>query len=207
MALRMQYRACVARAAMQARSTGRPSIIIISPNGGETYKNDGSSITVNWETKNVPSSHIFDVVRLRAYPNGQEYNLAYNVINDGQEILVPTSVPSGSYTLEMKTYVNGTLVTDGSDSYFKIIDIQAADVSEQIKCVFNGSTTKQECYTATSQSDPVSFTFSGIETAGGDIRGPQGTSLTWKSSCGGYAYTTLDGNSEYANFYCGETVK
>src|SRR3989344_7416063 len=34
----------------------QPSITVLSPNGGETYKNDGSSITVNWLTNNVPPS-------------------------------------------------------------------------------------------------------------------------------------------------------
>lgn len=101
-----------------------PSITVLSPNGGETYKNDGSPITVNWWTSNVPASKKFDVIRLRVYPNGQEYNLATNVLNDGQEVIaIPSDVPVGSYTLEMKTYVNDTLVMDSSDSYFKIVDV------------------------------------------------------------------------------------
>lgn len=182
-----------------------PSITVLSPNGGETYKNDGSPITVNWSTNNVPSSQKLDVIRLRAYPSGQEYNLAYGVLNDGHEVLVPSSVPVGAYTLEIKTYVNGTLVMDSSDSYFKIIDATTPVVSEQVKCVFNGATTEQRCATAYSSDSPLSFGCSGIGTCVAGVKGPKGTSLTWKSSCGGYAYTTLDGNSEYANFSCRDT--
>jgi len=101
-----------------------PSITVLSPNGGETYRieSGGSPITVNWKTNNVPLSKILDVIRLRAYSNGQEYNLATNVLNDGQEVVILPLVPVGAYTLEMKTYINDILVTDGSDSYFKVID-------------------------------------------------------------------------------------
>ncbi|MDO8468494.1 MAG: ice-binding family protein [Candidatus Peribacter sp.] len=125
------------------------------------------------------------------------------MLNDGHEVIVPPSVPVGAYTLEIKTYVNGTLVMDSSDSYFKIIDATTPVVSEQVKCVFNGATTEQRCYTATASDSPLSFGCSGIGTCVADVKGPKNTALTWKSSCGGYAYTTLDGNSEYANFPCG----
>ena len=112
----------------------QPSITVLSPNGGETYKNDGSSITVNWLTNNVPPSHIIDVIRLRVYPTGydfkQEYNLATNVLNDGQEVItIPSSIPVGAYTLEMKTYVGETLVMDSSNSYFKIIDVSQPSIT------------------------------------------------------------------------------
>ncbi len=108
-------------------ATTLPSITILSPNGGEKYKNNGSPITVNWQTTNISSSQILDVIRLRAYLGDQEYNLAYNVRNDGQEVVVPSSVPVGAYTLEIKSNVNGTTVMDSSDSYFKIIDSEISD--------------------------------------------------------------------------------
>ncbi|HEY9584591.1 MAG TPA: peptidoglycan-binding protein [Candidatus Paceibacterota bacterium] len=113
-----------------------PSITVLSPNGGETYRieNGGNTITVNWKTNNVLSSKIIDVIRLRSYQNGQEYVLATNVLNDGQEIVVlPTSVPAGAYTLEMKTYVGDILVMDSSDSYFKITDVSQSSISYSVK--------------------------------------------------------------------------
>ncbi|MCX6800902.1 MAG: hypothetical protein NTZ73_01825 [Candidatus Diapherotrites archaeon] len=36
-----------------------------------------------------------------------------------------------------------------------------------------------------------------------EVKGAKGTKLTWKSTCGGYAYTTVDGENEYAEFKCG----
>src|SRR3989339_1121871 len=99
----------------------QPSITVTSPNGGETYKL-GGSITVNWKTANVSSSEKFNLIRLRAYPNGQEYNLVEGVLNDGQEVItIPSSVPEGAYTLEIKSYIGDVLLFDASDSYFKIV--------------------------------------------------------------------------------------
>jgi hypothetical protein len=104
-------------------SCSNQSIRVISPNGGETYK-IGDTITVNWKTVGVSTSETLSIIRLRAYPYGQEYNLAYNVVNDGQEVItLPSSVPVGAYTLEIKTYVNNVLVFDASDSYFKIVPL------------------------------------------------------------------------------------
>ncbi len=102
----------------------QPSVTVISPNGGETYESN-SKITVNWKTTGMSLSQTLDVIRLRVYPYGQEYNLASNVVNDGQEVIViPSSVPFGSYTLEIKSTVvgSGVNVFDASDSYFKIVD-------------------------------------------------------------------------------------
>ncbi len=191
----------------------QPSVTIISPNGGETYKNDGNPITVKWQTINVLSSQKFDIIRLRAYPNGREYNLVYDVLNDGQEIItIPASVPVGAYTLEIKTYVNGSLAMDASDSYFKIVDVSegqtsiivsSADIKEQVKCVFKGATAEQKCYTATDGSSPYSgYSCSGAESCVIDMKGTTGDKITWKSSCGGYAYSVMDGSSDYAIFDC-----
>lgn len=98
-----------------------PSITIVSPNGGETYRNDGSPIEVFWKTNNVSSAQSLNLIRLRSYADGREYDLVQNTPNDGKELVyISPSIPVGSYTLEIKTYVGGVLVTDSSDSYFKI---------------------------------------------------------------------------------------
>lgn len=328
-----------------------PSVTILSPNGGETFKNDGSSITVKWQTDNMPSTHELILIRLRAVSGGREYNLDSNVLNDGQEVLsIPTSVPVGAYTLEIKTYVDNVLAMDSSDSYFKLVDvsqnqptvvvvspvatslsqpatvvtspvvvsqnlpavtvsspnggenfqsggsyfvkwtsnnlpadafvniwlldsstrlgnmilgkvpntgyanwvasslniltdkttlqptvssgkyvifIECADrncttdysndsftiavsstkVEEQVKCIFKGSTTEQKCYAATDNSSNYSgYSCSGTESCASDIRGINGDKITWKSSCGGYAYTVMNGSNEYAVFNCANQV-
>jgi hypothetical protein len=164
-------------------------------------------MTVKWETKNVPSSHKTLSMRLRVYPNGQDYYLPFDGKNDGQEsVSIPPYIPGGSYILEIKSDVNGTTVMDASDSYVKIVDTPTPTASEQVKCVFKGATTVQSCDNASESDTPFPFSCSGIGSCVADLKGPKGLSVTWKSSCGGYAYTTLDGESEYATFSCGKTT-
>ena len=74
--------------------------------------------------------------------------------------------------------------------------IGGEQTKEQVKCVFDDSKTTQECY-----SDK-GFGCKGTETCVVDVSGNKGEQITWKSSCGGYAYTTIDGVDEYAKFDC-----
>src|SRR3989344_4619839 len=69
------------------------------------------------------------------------------------------------------------------------------EVSEQVKCIFLNSKTEQKCY-----SELNSCT--GVENCLADVKGAKGRSILWKSSCGGYKYTTMDGNNEAAEFNC-----
>ncbi len=80
-------------------------------------------------------------------------------------------------------------------------------VSERVKCVFDGSTSQQKCYTATNSSASDWFTCSGVESCVVDVKGPKGSQLTWKNSCGGdkLPVTTIDGDMEYVNFFCKNT--
>jgi len=70
-------------------------------------------------------------------------------------------------------------------------------VKEQVKCVFANSNETQKCYTHDGK-----FGCSGIGTCIASVSGEKGIKLTWKSSCGGYAYTVIDGENEYAEFKC-----
>lgn len=186
-------------------SAGKPSVTVLSPNGGETYQRGGNGVfMVKWQTQNVSGNQKLDVIRLRSDQNGQEYNLVIGAINDGYEaIALPASVPDGAYTLEIKASVNGTTIMDASDSYFKIFGSdQQPEVSELVKCIFDGSQMSQSCY-----SGPVgdmAFACSGVGTCVANVSGPKGSNLTWKSTCGGYAYTIIDGDNEYAKFSCGQ---
>lgn len=77
---------------------------------------------------------------------------------------------------------------------------------ETVKCVFQGATKSENCYLAGGQ-DTANLTCSGKETCGIDISGSEyQKEYTWKSSCGGYAYTYLDGTNDYAYFTCGSTT-
>ena len=76
---------------------------------------------------------------------------------------------------------------------------------DDVTCVFQGSTTQQKCYTAI---DPVGssigYECEGIEACSVIVQGNYGEKVTWKSSCGGYAYTTIDGVGEKAEFNCNQ---
>ncbi len=92
-------------------------------------------------------------------------------------------------------------VIDGSSEYAEFnCYSQPETVSEQVKCVFGNSGTEQEC-NATDFTGQR-FSCKGIGSCVADVKGTKGTSLTWKSSCGGYAYTVVDGSNEYAEFKC-----
>ncbi|MEM4637510.1 MAG: hypothetical protein QXK76_00615 [Candidatus Woesearchaeota archaeon] len=68
-------------------------------------------------------------------------------------------------------------------------------VKEKVKCVFQDSTTTQVC-----SSDKGSC--SGVDVCIVDVSGKKGEQVTWKSTCGGYAYTVMDGQNDYAKFKC-----
>ncbi|OGI97957.1 hypothetical protein A3A11_00480 [Candidatus Nomurabacteria bacterium RIFCSPLOWO2_01_FULL_43_15] len=146
-------------------------------------------------------------------------NLSYSVLW-GDEELGPQNAPLTSSPLRIETqkatfthsyYYTGSFtptfyVTNSSGQRtqaslsVKVEDVTDKIVSEQIKCVFSGSRTTQSCYTTNRAGKE--YTFSGTETAQGTISGYNGEILTWKSSCGGYAYTTMDREDEYARFNC-----
>jgi hypothetical protein len=70
------------------------------------------------------------------------------------------------------------------------------EITEEVKCVFKGSTTVQQCYSDSGAQ------CEGIEVCVATVTQKEGARVMWKSSCGGYAYTTTDGQNEHANFTC-----
>jgi len=104
----------------------------------------------------------------------------------------------------------GMTCQQGYTSLFKGCDSNCAAIgickstetaSEQVKCVFKNSKTLQKCYLSEYNDK---FYCSGNETCVIDVKGAKGDKMTWKSTCGGYVYTVLDGNNEYAEFDCSE---
>jgi peptidoglycan hydrolase-like protein with peptidoglycan-binding domain len=98
----------------------------------------------------------------------------------------------------LKTDIVGTHPTVNEDG--TIDEKVSSEVSENIKCGFNNTSSAQICYTRTSTGK--SYEFRGIGSLGGLVIAPKGEKLTWKSSCGGYGYTVMDGNDEYVEFKC-----
>ncbi len=86
---------------------------------------------------------------------------------------------------DMKLQINGQTSTD----YKK----------EIIKCVFDDSIKENNCYSEFGSC-------SGTNSCEINIKGQTGKVITWKSSCGGYVHTVIDGKDEYAKFSCSEVL-
>ena len=83
------------------------------------------------------------------------------------------------------------------------------EITEQIKCIFSGSDKDQQCYIAGSftGADEGTKFCKGRESCIINYTGNKNQQTTWKSTCGGYQYTTQDGNNKEIIFTCavGET--
>ena len=111
-----------------------------------------------------------------------------------------------SYTFSSPSgcgYVSATLtyeVVDASTAPAPTPAPTPVVVKEQVKCAFMNSAYLQKCY-----SNDGRFSCSGTGTCVAGVSGDKGTKLTWKSSCGGYAYTVIDEVNEQAEFKCEAT--
>jgi len=84
------------------------------------------------------------------------------------------------------------------ESFYLTSPLQFVIVKEEIKCSFANSDSEQKCY-----SDDGRFECSGIGSCTADVAGRAiGQRIIWKSSCGGFAYSILDGKNDSAEFDC-----
>ena len=79
------------------------------------------------------------------------------------------------------------------------------DSKEMVTCLFSGSTSPQSsCYASvgdyTSVDGGSQYTCSGKYSCTIPVYGKKWTKLTWKSSLGGYGYTTIDNQDERVYF-------
>jgi hypothetical protein len=79
---------------------------------------------------------------------------------------------------------------------------QNEGIKERITCFFEDTEKGQKCYLGKGEGKHEGTSCSGIGSCEIDIRGFKGEDLVWKSSCGGYAYTTVDGEDEEIKFNC-----
>lgn len=69
-------------------------------------------------------------------------------------------------------------------------------IEEKVECIFSGATSSQKCYANTGSS------CEGTASCTLAISGERGTQISWKSSCGGYSSTVIDGTSDRIVFNC-----
>lgn len=99
-------------------NTGTPTIRVISPNGGETWK-AGETQIITWETENISNSLIGLFL---VNTSGQGFGFDANVnptTNDGTQKVVVPNVPTGKYKVYIKAYAIGSI--DYSDDYFTVV--------------------------------------------------------------------------------------
>ncbi|MDP3027041.1 MAG: thioredoxin family protein [Nanoarchaeota archaeon] len=77
--------------------------------------------------------------------------------------------------------------------------LKGEQISEKTFCGFINSNNEEKCYTAEQNSRAYC---SGIGNCAAEIKGQKGEQIIWKSSCGSYQYTTIDGNDEKIEFDC-----
>jgi len=124
-------------------------------------------------------------------PSGRHYDSCVNasVVEEW------SCIPGGTFRYDNYVCPNGC--SDGAC-------IKGEEVKEQVTCIFQNSDAEQKCYTAYDNSRAYC---SGVGSCIAYIKGYKGEQITWKSSCGQYQYTTMDGNNEKVGFECsGKTV-
>ncbi len=83
------------------------------------------------------------------------------------------------------------------------------EASERVRCRFADSTSEEKCYTYVPSAElgsPEDVSCAGVESCVVEVTGRKWADLTWGSSCGGSAHTTLDGDNEYVYFDCSDEV-
>jgi hypothetical protein len=91
-----------------------------------------------------------------------------------------------------------TTVIDGrdEDASFSCSAPPPQHVTEVVTCHFLSANGRQDCYGSNGAF------CSGYGRCRVKVTGARGQTITWKSSCGGYVQTRLDGFDESAYFYC-----
>lgn len=170
----------------------------------------GDTVTVTATFKNVGNAAVTEVFSYGfgfadASSTGPG-SISKYLLNPGESGTATTSViyaQPGTYAVDFELDgTNAVKESDETNNYLsKTIVIAAPDttVSEQVKCIFSDSTAMQKCYSGKGSCE-------GTESCVVDVTGTKGEQVTWKSTCGGYAYTTMDGQSEYAKFACATTT-
>src|SRR3989344_941604 len=177
----------------------------INGSDGPITVSKGSDVLLTWSATE-PSQCAVTISRL--------YNVNW-YDNDLENPNKTGSHQTGPINESMKytiSCVDASSTVRREDSIVINVDEKKSDeATEQVKCVFNGATTEQKCYgyapSPTVGSNPIYYSCTGVGTCVVTVTGKQNTPVTWGSSCGGSANTTIDNNNEYANFTCPTTIQ
>ena len=103
----------------------KPSITVLSPNGGETWQ-VGNTYTIKWSGAGYDTYGGKPVdINLLSYVGPNNYpvvmTIAPSISNNFYNWVIPSSVNTGAYIVRISSAVTGEVISDLSDSYFKIV--------------------------------------------------------------------------------------
>jgi hypothetical protein len=111
-----------------------------------------------------------------------------------------TTIKGPEIEIEVTNLISG-LISAVFDTVRDVFTAEERPAAEELKetdaCIFQNSTTTQKCY-----DESGKFSCSGITDCVIAVSGKEGAALAWKSSCGGYAESTIDGKDEKLVFDC-----
>jgi len=192
-------------ASLCKQPTNTPSIYDVNGNGVV------NSQDILWYNQNIIKRYDFnndgvcdenDLVSInKAISNGDYYS-QYDINGNGEV----NSQDLLAYQALIKQYdfnFDGKL--DKLDEEVIRLHISTSEVKEKVKCIFSSSNEIQKCYTSNVDFSK-NFYCSGTGSCISEIYGNNGDILLWKSSCGGYGKTILDGVDENVKFECAGSI-
>jgi len=107
------------------QNSQKPSITVLSPNGGETWQ-VGNTYTIKWSGAGYDTYGGKPVdINLLSYVGPNNYpvvmTIAPSISNNFYNWVIPSSVNTGAYIVRISSAVTGEVISDLSDSYFKIV--------------------------------------------------------------------------------------
>ncbi len=124
------------------------------------------------------------------------YGIAYgaNTSSPNLSLVIPGTVPVPSRDTTNPNVISIPVTTT--------VNAANTSISENVTCVFSGSSLQQSCTSGRSSGTENLYSCSGSNTCTTNVTATNGTKLTWRSSCGGIAQTTVDGAGESVSFSC-----
>ncbi len=188
-------------------SSNESSMICTDSDGGKNIYTQGTTSGQEWGT----GQYVWNAQNEKVWVEAKAITSTDYCVTEGEKVgrLVEYScsgnlVASESFDCSCQNgaCVNGT-----------------AEATEKVTCKFVNSNDEQKCYTTlgsitnadrynTNNFNLGTFSCSGKGSCTVEISGnkERNEKVTWKSSCGGYAYTTLDGNDESISFDCNPQI-
>lgn len=170
------------------------------------------SLIVVWNDYDLIAKKIFNKFLVK-YPYLTQQVSCENVDNYVDKIIKKTKIKFRTPDINKENIVKnkfGNLLRDYLNNALEcddFIDVDRDDntigTEEYVTCLFDNGWNQelQSCY-----SSDEKWSCKWIGSCSIKVSWYVGENISWKSSCGGYASTLVDGENEYAKFYCPKPI-